>query len=145
MKTVSLELSKQLKEAGYPQEASHYWCWNPNVQPNLAVNDQGHRPETGGNDMFCASPTADEILDQLPELKGWDLLVKLYSPDWYIVYELWHGDSLYESIGQWDDSLADAAAKMWLYIKKEIQPNKGVSKTKGGKSTEHDIMKKNRS
>lgn len=81
MKTVSLELAKRLKEAGYPQEpgfrycGGHDWYENPDdpegrfeVCKNDALLGEDEYCETAGLtcEYFISSPTADEIIDQLP-------------------------------------------------------------------------------
>lgn len=129
MTTTSLELSQQLKEAGYPQE-SHFWWfkqlgtedtsdpafggYDEWVLVESAAIDEGYMAQ----DRAFASPTADEILEKLPssivndyfwiEKKSWGYAVHLYP----------HGspDSKHEEQGK---TLADAAAKCWLYLKKE--------------------------
>jgi len=70
----SLEVSKRLKELGVKQESMFYWGWNPNQEPSIHPNDCGHRPETGGNDMFCSAFLASELGEFLP---NW-----VYSKKW---------------------------------------------------------------
>lgn len=73
MKTVSLELSKQLKEAGYPQtRVSFYYVLDDSVEEKLkpwyVLVFRGQYKNLGfqANTKRYASPTADEILDLLP-------------------------------------------------------------------------------
>lgn len=149
MKTVNLELSKKLKEAGFPQETAFYY-------------DAYHLGQTGKdgekielvafkqieNEHFqCfASPTADEILDLLPwklnfikDLEHYLTIVHAFDDDWDLRYRTFasYGDQEITDFemkhfqgggmrpvtnGQpfWSngESLADAAAQMWLYLKK---------------------------
>ncbi len=134
MKTVSLELSKRLKEAGYPQKDS-WWSWMKYKpfqikRDKLKDEDQyflGGEFFKGIREDYFASPTADEILDQLPqhiEGKGWVRIWTGTSGESGRGYHLGYSKILSE--GGWvtiesqadsEDTLADAAAKMWLYLK----------------------------
>ena len=132
---VSLELAKQLKEAGYPQEgALFYWIGDEenHVRFNLGNFDAS---ET----MDCyAAPTASEIGEKLPKM----YTQKKNGPDnvrWFpvyywtsneIFYAIWHksgeGLSYKSKYEQNNESIkfeagteADAGAKMYLYLKKE--------------------------
>lgn len=129
MKTVSLELSKRLKEAGYPEENS-YMVWVEvfpifNDELRLVTHAQFEQQLKGSilSDeakkliKYFASPTADEILKHLPE--------------YYVIY--WLGKrAVCRDAREFDDefpsedmhyfqgeSLADAAARMYLYLKKQ--------------------------
>lgn len=110
MKTVNLDLSKQLKEAGYPQKSFFSWSWYGNRNyPDWEVIPKW------GNESEYAAPLADEILEQLPcaTQQEWFVISKNPSKeewviDWNTKNEMFKGDTL-----------ADAAAKMWLYLKKE--------------------------
>lgn len=126
MKTVSLELSKQLKEAGYPQESYFYW-------EKWVTEEEGYSllhyisitewNEDDKNRMFT-SPTADEILDQLPisvKTNEIHFFIKLYKSGiyWIISYLQKDLTEVYKNLYQTSsESIADAAAKMWLYLKK---------------------------
>lgn len=115
MKTVNLELSKSLKEVGYEQEpmaaywyqsklARGEWQYSINLFPGKQIDWDGYK-----EDQFFASPTADEILEKLPRQMEVKKSGVLEFPYWVKV-----GDD--EMTGE---SLADAAAKMWLYLRKE--------------------------
>src|SRR5690349_7346958 len=81
MKITSLELSKQLKEAGYPQESYFYWNeytvnhnkgwklqhWTPEHMDNYRKNYEGKAKGGLIAKTIIASPTADEVLEQLPD------------------------------------------------------------------------------
>ena len=133
MKTVSLGLSKQLKEAGYPQES--YFLYYPYEDEERkgkyflqSTHDSNYMPEIWPIQKAIASPTADEILDQLPTVikdkEGFPLGMMILSIDgteqrlWKVTYQEMHSDTE-DIIGFNGMSLADAAAKMWLYLKKE--------------------------
>ena len=105
---VSLELAKQLKEAGYPQWSEKYWCWNPGVEAVLADNDMGHR--TGiGNQMFCSAPLATELLEQIHK----EIIIEPYAGEWRI----WEREHVYQYFIR--KSIPDALAEMYLYLKNE--------------------------
>jgi hypothetical protein len=138
MKTVNLELSKALKEAGYPQEG-YFYLWecvsNSEIEPIL-MHFQGNEKnkdylnEDEDKFEYYASPTADEILDRLPEeiekeKKVHRLRINKYlGDDGIVVYEFYYSYVWYDVEDflvevQDDKTIADAAAKMWLYLKKE--------------------------
>lgn len=119
MKTTSLELSKQLKEAGYPQEDhAHYWggIGNWGLWCKHVIDDMDSR-ETRFE--WVASPTADEILDVLPmDIKGHkSIQMGKWDGKYVIRYELL--DNSLAGFREDEESLAAAAAKMWLHLKKE--------------------------
>jgi hypothetical protein len=114
---VSLDLAKQLKEAGYPQRT--IFCWA----------EVGHKDKSGNNvweyelmvnvfqadNEFIAAPTTSEIGEKLKELKG-EELPKYYNGDWFF-FVLTGKFAGAEEITS--DTEANARAKMWLYLKKE--------------------------
>lgn len=118
MKTVSLELSKQLKEAGYPQvDCAFYYDVYHLGKEDQQIDFLLEKQKENEHFTSLASPSADEILEQLPEsFNGWHMHISRYD-EWGIVYELWQGDALRDTMEQTDKSLADAAAKCWLYLK----------------------------
>lgn len=127
MKTVNLELSKQLKSTGFPQDTEHssFCYYMNNGESALLQCPEGMWPFE--NKTF-ASPTADEILDQLPDRivtdEGMCFDLNIWSnpsyPRWVVSY-WWDEDTRRESgmdnKNISDNSLADALAKMWLYLK----------------------------
>lgn len=68
MKTVSLELAKQLKENGYPQMSDFSWTRDAELQNQteykLLVINPAHKAHWV---EYIASPSADEILEKLPQ------------------------------------------------------------------------------
>lgn len=125
MKTVSLELEKLLKEKGFPQETAFYLInWHQDASNEKDELKYG-KPDKDLMYFTYAAPTADEILDLLPDHIKKDgefyFIVIIKTPTEYGVR--------YENSGKIDyigtdggggileDSLADAAAKMWLYLK----------------------------
>jgi hypothetical protein len=120
MKTVSLDLSKKLKEAGYPQEGYFVWTLLPNDLYSDKPTGYSYQcmPAVAVSQGGIASPTADEILEQLPE-----------GTDFIKTAKVWRGfnearkDYLFscsvDDHKEFGTSLADAAAKMWLYLKEQ--------------------------
>jgi len=149
MKTTSFSLSKQLREKGYPQEAAKWW-WQDNfgLEKNKSRALEDHKPHNPKNGwIYFASPTADEILEKLPNRIQFKNKVKK-NPDWSIEFipdneleELKHtGFLTICNPGRWcvnymsnacfgvqnmakvfydDNNLANAAAKCWLYLKEK--------------------------
>lgn len=132
MKTVSLDLAKKLKKAGFPQESAefeycggHIWYHDDQIEgkfeecgsTDLLEKDQYCHKEELTCEYFVASPTADEILERLPE----NIFVGKVSKERYNAYKIPHielGDIEYYNDIQ-SESLADAAAECWLYLKKK--------------------------
>lgn len=135
MKTVSLELSKELKEAGYPQNTVHHKWHEYDKSDEFYIGEKDrlfthaeweefteeYNPSEGS---FFASPTADEILDLLPkkikgtkrgvlhwlqveitEENGWSC--QYFNPNFGVIH--------FEE----SNTLADSCAKMYLYLRKE--------------------------
>lgn len=150
MKTVSLELSKQLKEAGYPQESEFYWtnciigykfedlaCSYALLLDELLVVNREKIPESdffGSDDdeleekelIQYASPTADEVLDQLPARIGTDegqVYLEIYPltsrKGWLVNYLRKNDRLVFTPFSEESLELADSLANMWLYLKKE--------------------------
>lgn len=69
IKTVSLELAKQLKETGFPQDAEYWYSIDlENAFYNLFMDNDDRRRSQRNDDSFewIAAPTAEEILERLP-------------------------------------------------------------------------------
>lgn len=125
MKTVSLELSKELMLAGYPRDTYFYW--------DTVGGKNWHIIHIQGDEFtqHCiVAPTLDEILDKLPvKLKNHCVLQvyrqggdgKYNEKYWHVAYnELHHICNLPNNMGwTFAETAADAAAKMYLYLKKE--------------------------
>ena len=117
---VSLELAKQLKEAGYPQETLFYWIGIEGEVGDLCR--KGEAPLADfilNNDEklkkyvpegFCyAAPLASELGEHLKFLGNY-LEITHWKHGWR-VYDKDHGGF------QEDFNLSDCLAKMWLYLK----------------------------
>lgn len=120
MKTLSLELSKQLQKAGYPQEEHFYWVhefekWWLFNEENL----KGKR-KTSLTLWYYAAPTADELLDRLP--KGCTV-AKSRDEDkdkqymCYMSTSTFKRDKYYMVKNIWGETATEVLAKMWLILK----------------------------
>lgn len=119
MKTVSLELARQLKEAKYPQEEGVRWYNRYVGNYPEKFKKYGYTEwqlldwQKGGSEWeTVVTPTTDEILDQLPS----GIEIETEKKEYYIRYsDLEHANlpGIREAI------LADAIAKMWLYLKEK--------------------------
>ena len=115
---VSLELAKELKENGYPQEGCFWWTESVEYKTS-AINFLYYKSGSIEKDnrlykMFVVSTVAE-----LGEaLKGYDI------PDWCLEEKEWilyvdtfiHGK--HDSFDIKEDTEANARARMWLYLKK---------------------------
>ena len=122
MKIVSLELAKTLKEKGFPQKGNYFNWVNADGEYKVysALYEFQLADYKSSIGLECAAPTADEILDLLPEyvlddkrdMAGlkcgkWN---KKYWTEYHCTF-----NSLVKRIES--ESLADALAEMWLYLK----------------------------
>lgn len=120
----SLELSKQLKEAGFPQEAEFYY-----LDDGYGYRYQFNEVSFAAlglelNDKVVFTFSAEEILERLPEAISfkkdvyWLSICKDDSKNlgWEISYSPPADRSLALQTGK---SLAEAAGEMWLYLNKE--------------------------
>lgn len=128
IKTVSLDMAKLLKENGFRQDTSLIWAKPFDINNNFT----GDELEVETNDwlryqgmqhaIFCAAPTTDELLEELPEeietiAKGSLTINKLNNK-----YEVLYDDGLERLVCLMictNESLSEALASMWLYLKRE--------------------------
>ncbi len=113
---VSLELSKQLKEAGYPQEGLFWWGIPQNSYPNhtFAIVEYRYISQRhwDGKKPIVA-PTVAELGERL---KGKTSMPYYLRGKW-----VYNNDNanLPITIHISEDTEAGARAKMYLYLKKE--------------------------
>ncbi len=116
---VSLELSKELKKAGYPQEGLWWWNWSTEIEytPDIVQGDFAPM----GIDK-AVTPTVAEMGEalpyrlRLPKDDYWLWQTKLKHGGTEIRYKTPNG-SHFNPIQA--DTEANARAKMYLYLKKE--------------------------
>lgn len=106
--TVSLELSKLLKEKGFPQQTLLIWSEAEYGEPFVLLRSLSvDKPEF----IICSAPLLSEVLEQLPIDKT---SLNNYAGVWDC--EFCHNNELlYTS----DNNPCDAAAKLWLQLKEE--------------------------
>jgi len=111
---VSLELAKQLKEAGWKKETEFWWNLEKNAIWNVFhKNNFNNGVEQTGligalkPCSFLSAPLATEILEELP-----------------CFVKMWKTEMRGTAVGYLDeifdgDNLPNTLAKMWIYLKKE--------------------------
>lgn len=126
--TTSLELSKALKEAGWKNEVEFYW-YGDDLYFRNEMKDFCETCEARTLGMYITerkrftAPTAEEILEKLPkeivnhfgdnERQG--LMIGREEYGWTVYYN--HCSNLSRCMDVEAETLADACAKMWLYLK----------------------------
>lgn len=119
IRTVSLETARALKEAG--------WEWP--TQFHYDCNDENYLTDQGGEyysmDGFNA-PTAEEILSELPCQLKFDNTVGKVGAETkrLVIYKMLSGYTVgYEGPMNFEmrksDSLPNALANLWIWLKKE--------------------------
>lgn len=129
MKIVSLELAKQLKEAGYPQNYSEFY-WLTRFQEKESILQNKSAIAMGiYYDQSISAPTADEILEQLPfrldhSREHYLIIGKQYMGHYAIGYcykkRSSHMNIMINQKGNIifvDPELPNVLAKMWLHLK----------------------------
>lgn len=126
---VSLELAKQLKEAGYPQDGIFWWCGYYDTEDDEVIWNVkfSHGKPTAPRYVYPA-PLASELGEELPayiEQPQSNIAFRLNTlkrPDhWFVGYT--NPEWCY--LGKNKDGFvnaeteSDARAKMWLYLKSE--------------------------
>jgi len=123
IKTVSLKTAKLLKEAGFPQETALFYRVDEfgNVFERNANEDPLKMQKVLGTNIYYAKPTIDELLEELPESliqDGYLAMMKIIrtpSKEYFVTYQ-----SSREDRGTVEnESLPEALAQMWLWLKKE--------------------------
>ncbi len=140
----SLELCKKLTEAGFPETQlwifdtrkswKKYNCpyvseyeepkfipfWNIKIwESELEITDFKNNPSAWYNESLpLVCPSVMELLDEIPkDIKWcWATIVKNYS-GWYVRFE-WEYAPMWMAWDRWQcDSLPNALAEMWLWLK----------------------------
>ena len=115
---VSLEIAKELKEAGWNKKTEFSYCdtadkrFNENAErywlyPKETVSARKYNSK--GKDIQYPAPLATEILEELPKFMT---ITKLDDNNYSVLF-------LGTDIQFMDINLCNALAKMWLYLKKE--------------------------
>lgn len=113
MKTVSLELSKALKEAGVEIKTEYTWFSDP-YKPEH-VHARKYAPNLN---VVCPAPTTDELLEWLPFGAS---VMKALDVDWK--RHCYHATIIDadnpDNKKFYADTPADALAKLALWVKEE--------------------------
>lgn len=139
MITTSLELSKRLKEAGFPQdipdeygdEQSRWWCQWGGKAPTLlwlqsdGFNNDGTYGESGEIEVLYKSFFAEEIIEKLPKIlesSGDYFFLNCHRDGQWLVsyYSMLQDYKCYindERIAVYGESLSDTCALMYLHLK----------------------------
>lgn len=121
---VSLELAKELKELGYPQESLFYWHYSYN--PTTKRKNKPYLlfyPEIKGNETNISAPTVAELGIALPYFLFYNnknlrlSTIKLRDDNWYSFYS--EENSKYCEFCETESTEADCKAKMLIHLLKE--------------------------
>lgn len=137
MNTVSIELAKELKEAGFPQGGlSFNWIMVDGEYRVYHVSAEFRLIDYKSSvEKVCSAPTAEEILESLPVFVQFEKESLPFSfriekeiggdfPDEFVVLYVRYSKTInserdYQERGRTtNESLAEAAGKMWLYLKR---------------------------
>jgi hypothetical protein len=118
--TTSLEVSKELKEAGWKKETKCSWTDAYRVDGNFDLVNISFLKCSGKN--VYPALLSDEILEELPQgvykESSYYLVIHPTLTGWTVEYRYRiFTDEVLCCLE--DKSLPDALAKMWLYLKKE--------------------------
>lgn len=117
---VDLEIAKELKENGFPQESFIDWLYNATdewclVSQECSAYDKDRWVEIDKN-RVCSAPTSDEILKELPnQIEKRRLEIIAGENSFLAIYE--KGNM--KLSGHLNDKLSNSLASLWLNLKKE--------------------------
>lgn len=115
---VSLEIAKQLKDAGWNKKTKFWWCLKGEL---LAGYELRYFNEPKSYiEQFCkdviSSPFATELLDDLPR----EISINQYPENDSVRYQVgYNKDKMALQTYRYSNNLCDALAEMWIYLKKE--------------------------
>jgi hypothetical protein len=104
---VSLNLAKQLEEAGYDQQTIYYWKQDEG-EPYLVERNSRYFSSKGT--ILAPAPLASEIGEQLPAID-----ISNLQDGW----QCWTSDNDGQQSHSAAQTLANLLAKHWLYLKKK--------------------------
>lgn len=127
---VNLEIAKELKEANWNKETEFWWGRLIPISESFKKMYEGYPPKWELRDLFLPvfkeydwelrpAPFAEEILEDLPSYINEHGRLTIWKFD--SIYQVAYDDPVRQSyrISSKDESLPDALAKMWIYLKKE--------------------------
>lgn len=113
--TVSLDLAKELKKLGFPQDTYFYWSKNMDLKNWKIENRQFYKIDKR-SDM--SAPTTEELLEWLPDIvrgrNAW--IMGRYKEHFIIKYT--NKDNELDSIQTTGIGLANCLAEMVIYLAK---------------------------
>ena len=117
--TVSLEWAKKLRDAEWDQEDCVFFYVSNDKDDFLLVPRHYNTMEKSESFHHFSAPTAEEILRELPHVihdKGSPRFLQCgkHKKFWDVGY--WRGVEPMKNVTE--DTLANAAAAMWIYLKK---------------------------
>jgi hypothetical protein len=107
---VSLEISKQLKEAGWKKETEFWWS-REYEQDKYELTRSYSRFQSADPLPHLSAPLSTEILEELP--RTGDIKITTYPSGYRVFYDVKSG------YGVSEESFPDTLSKMWIYLKKE--------------------------
>ena len=117
--TTSLELSKKLKEVGFPQDTYFYWSKNMDLVHWRVENREFYKVDLRTD---IAAPTAEELLEWLPayidKKQGLWLSLEKIDTATKNKYKACYGDEGISYIERVDNTPANAIARMVIYLAK---------------------------
>ncbi len=121
---VSLELSRELKKAGFEQKGLWWWVesyWGDGTMLRYDLLPQKEAECISGSDAWVA-PTVSELGETLPQFikNDRDYMLTIVKDDknhWWIGYSDYHAACNTKDFTT--DTEANARAKMYLHLKKE--------------------------
>ena len=120
---VSIELAKEMKKLGAPQDSYFTWCeygeYESEYLAPLSAAEISYKDNYFIVVRVCAAFTVAEIGEMLPRghwESGAVALDTLFFCSWE---EDWERPNEETSIVKYGKTEADARAEMWLYLKKE--------------------------
>lgn len=116
---VSLDIAKQLKEAGYDQQVLFHWEIVDGEKPTIVESTERSHRVNGKTAFYYAAPLASELGEQLPTGVGSRKNLNGYScyfnPEYMPKEKQRYKDNPPPTR---DENETNARAKMWLYLKK---------------------------
>ena len=122
LKPVSLQTAKMLKESGFRQDSPFNWVeYSSEFMPKVCFAEYGI--DNIRHIKICSAPTTDELLEEIPyalrydDADYWFQIQKLKHESYDVRYSDWQHMKVKKMFQ--DESLPEALAQMWLYLKKE--------------------------
>ena len=123
---VSLDIAKQLREAGWMKETEFCFCDVADKRFGREKNEQfrlydkdtagNRRHSIGEKDIQCFAPLATELLEELPR----EISINQYPEGDSFRYQVGHNvNKMALQTFKYNNNLCDGLAEMWLYFKEK--------------------------